>query len=419
MEKQLFRKIALERLSSPEQLDQLMRVTTPRGWLALIALGSVLFVVIVWSMIGSIPTKITGRGILIKSGGILDIVSLGDGQVIELKVKNGEYVRQNQVVAKVAQTELIGQIKKDKATLEEMRRQHEDITKFSNQNIRMQSDLIAKKRESLKYSTQVAEERLKWLEEKISIHDELLKEGLITRQTLLSTKQSYFATKEEIDRLKNEFQRLSVEKLSLSNEKQRAIFESQLKINEMERKILQLETELEIKSEVISHRTGRILEVLVGEGDFVNKGSPLFKLETEGNESTELEAVFYVSPADGKKVRPGMMAQISPSVVSREEYGFMKAEVKSVAEFPSTFQGMVRVLKNEQLASTLSGGGAPFEIYAKLETDPGTTSGYKWSSPEGPPVKIYSGTLSDVMVTIRRQSPISLVLPILKQRAGI
>ncbi len=36
----IFRKVALERLSSPEQLDQLLQVTDPKGWLALGALGA-------------------------------------------------------------------------------------------------------------------------------------------------------------------------------------------------------------------------------------------------------------------------------------------------------------------------------------------------------------------------------------------
>ena len=34
---QIFRKTALEKLSSPEQLDELMKITTPKGWVALIA----------------------------------------------------------------------------------------------------------------------------------------------------------------------------------------------------------------------------------------------------------------------------------------------------------------------------------------------------------------------------------------------
>ena len=38
----IFRKVALERLSSPEQLDQLMQVTSPKGWLALAGLGALL-----------------------------------------------------------------------------------------------------------------------------------------------------------------------------------------------------------------------------------------------------------------------------------------------------------------------------------------------------------------------------------------
>ena len=40
----MFRKVALDRLSSPEELDQLLRVTTSRSWLALLGLGGLLAV---------------------------------------------------------------------------------------------------------------------------------------------------------------------------------------------------------------------------------------------------------------------------------------------------------------------------------------------------------------------------------------
>ena len=58
----IFRKVALERLSSPEQLDQLMQVTSPRGWLALGAFGALLLTALGWSVLGSIPTDATGEG---------------------------------------------------------------------------------------------------------------------------------------------------------------------------------------------------------------------------------------------------------------------------------------------------------------------------------------------------------------------
>jgi HlyD family secretion protein len=38
----LFRKAAIDKLSSPERLDVLMEVTSPAGWVALWTLGGVL-----------------------------------------------------------------------------------------------------------------------------------------------------------------------------------------------------------------------------------------------------------------------------------------------------------------------------------------------------------------------------------------
>ena len=61
----IFRKEALERLSSPEQLDQLMQIVTPRSWLPLAALGGLLACGLTWSFLGSIPVTTTGRGVLV------------------------------------------------------------------------------------------------------------------------------------------------------------------------------------------------------------------------------------------------------------------------------------------------------------------------------------------------------------------
>lgn len=61
----IFRKEAIERLSSPEQLDQLMRIVSPRSWLPLAALGGLLACGLVWSFVGRIPVTTTGRGVLV------------------------------------------------------------------------------------------------------------------------------------------------------------------------------------------------------------------------------------------------------------------------------------------------------------------------------------------------------------------
>lgn len=51
----LFRKkISLEKVSSPEQMDDVIRVTTPAVWIALFALIAILVAILVWSIFGTI-----------------------------------------------------------------------------------------------------------------------------------------------------------------------------------------------------------------------------------------------------------------------------------------------------------------------------------------------------------------------------
>jgi multidrug efflux pump subunit AcrA (membrane-fusion protein) len=101
MQNGLFRKVALERLSSPEQLDQLMRVTTPKGWLALVGLGSLLILTLLWGIFGTIETTNAGQGILIRGSGVQTIESPVAGQIERISVQVGEDIKVGQPVASV------------------------------------------------------------------------------------------------------------------------------------------------------------------------------------------------------------------------------------------------------------------------------------------------------------------------------
>ncbi len=61
---QLYRKSALERISSPEQLDKALTVTSPMSWLSLIAVTMLILVTVIWSVTGTIPVTVTTVGIV-------------------------------------------------------------------------------------------------------------------------------------------------------------------------------------------------------------------------------------------------------------------------------------------------------------------------------------------------------------------
>ena len=103
MRQGLFRQAALERLSSPERLDELMEVTTPRSWLALLGLCGVLVAAAIWGVYGSVPTLVRGQGVLIREGSLQSVDAPVAGELRDLLVSPGDDVVREQVVARIYQ----------------------------------------------------------------------------------------------------------------------------------------------------------------------------------------------------------------------------------------------------------------------------------------------------------------------------
>lgn len=101
MPKQIFRKEAMERMSSPEQLDQLMPVTSRRGWIALTGIGALLVAALLWGVFGSIETTVPASGALMRAGGINNISAPANGEVQEVLVAVGDTVKAGQILVKL------------------------------------------------------------------------------------------------------------------------------------------------------------------------------------------------------------------------------------------------------------------------------------------------------------------------------
>lgn len=62
---QVFRQQALDKLNSPDDLNELLTVTSPRGWLMFLAAALLLVAAIVWSLVATIETTVSGSGMLV------------------------------------------------------------------------------------------------------------------------------------------------------------------------------------------------------------------------------------------------------------------------------------------------------------------------------------------------------------------
>jgi len=412
----IFRKVALERLSSPEQLDQMVQVTDPKGWLALTGIGAILLAAIGWGVFGSIPTVSQGDGILLRQGGISDLVSNAAGQVQEVLVSVGDVIEKGQPVARIQQDALLRQIADDRSKQAVLRDQYAEALRIASQQKQLRARDLAQQRANLQRSIETLEKDVSLLRERLDAQQALLNDGLITRETFLNTQQSLNAKRDQLAQARLDLNGLDLKRIEADQQLDQQLQARQTAIHDLELEIGELNAKLGENVNILSPYSGRVLEVLANRGDVVNPGTAILSVEVL---SENLQAVLFVPASTGKKVQPGMTVRLSPSTVKREEYGSLLGKVTWVAEFPSTSRGMIRLLGNEALVTRLMEQGPPIQVNVALTRDPATPTGYRWSSSRGPNLKISSGTLASGDIVVQEDRPIRLIIPKVREATGL
>jgi len=366
-----------------EKLDEMMKVTDPKGWIGLFSLFILIILGFIWFFFGKIPTKVNGTGMLINMGGIEAITANVSGRINQIDVKIGDFIVKDQPVANVSQFALLNDIHNQKEKILEQE-------KANQEKEEMRENFSAK-----------YQEELSALKNKLRAQERLLKNGLVIEKDALETKEKITETEKRIEDLK-------IAKLS-------DIFT----LNSLKRELNTLQGKYERDSTIVSLYNGQVFELEVAVGDVINPGTTLFTLESGDNKKNELQGVIYISALEAKKVEPGMKVFIIPSTVKPEEYGTMIGQVLSISSYPESFKGIMRVLHNEEVAKQILSKGTQVEVNVKLLNDNNTYSKYKWTSKDGPPIKIKSGTLCDAKITVKEKRPIEFVIPKIKEIIGI
>ncbi|MEI6414470.1 MAG: NHLP bacteriocin system secretion protein, partial [Pseudomonadota bacterium] len=372
---------------------------------------------VAWSWLGSLPVKVGGRCILLNPTGLADVVSAVSGRVLTLSVKVGDAVQEGQEVAHIAQPELLDRIDQATARLRELEAQGRVVKTFSERGEVLTTQTLAQNRHNLESQLKAALAHVRLAADRVAVQGKLLKDGLVTAQTLVATRQEKVQAELEAEGLRHQIKQLELRRLEAEKLSRNEVTSIESQISEARRALASLEEARRQATRLESPFGGRVVELKTGPGMLVGQGSPVLTVE-RFDASGGLQALVYVPASDGKKVRLGMEAQISPSTVRREEHGFMVGRVERVADYPATPQSMGLLLQNDALVRELAGSAPPFEARVGL-VPASNPSGYQWSSAAGAPVKLTSGTLCRADILVDRQRPIALVIPIFRQSVGL
>lgn len=407
----MFRKAAIEKVSSPEQLDQMMQVTSPMGWLALSTVGVVLFVVLIWSVVGTIPELVDGQGVLIRGERLSEVKASVGGTLVSISVNPDTEVAPGQVLAVIARdrTEIEEKITMKREQLNRLRAQHAGENSADEMNqARNQSMIGIKRSELASLRTQRQNQQ------------ELVNKGLKPGNVLFDFDRRISGVTGEINSLERENTMVRTRMAPRENEERQTEAEIQQLQNNLER----------TTTEVRSPEAGRIVEVLKSANDKLREGDVLLRLEVvkatvaapgqrefcAGN----IHAVMYIAGNLAGKVKPGQAARVSPSDVKKEEYGFMVGQVAWVSNFAASPDDMREKLKNDSLVQTYRQNGPVFEARVCLTPDEANKfSGFRWSSSQGPPKRVDSGSMATASLVVDQRKPYTYVVPAVRRATGL
>ena len=371
-------KKTIERLSSPEQIDQMLNLAQPITWYPLLCIFLLIGTVLIWSFVGRIPTEISGNGVSLSPKGVFSIQSKTSGIVTNVGITEGKQLNKGDYIATIYNSKQIA---------------------------------ILTRLESALYALEKQGSELLMLQGRLHDRKALYEQGLIAKTVFEDTQSEVTEKLISIEAAKASLETLLSELEETSSSE---VFDKKWLLETLkgEHNLKELEDKL---SEIYSPSAGKVLEVLIQPGDFVDKEKDLVWMEYPRLPGEKARFYAYFPVQMGNKVHQGMPVRIEPTIANPQEYGSIIGKVLKVSPFSVSEAEMFATLRNRQLVNYLTAGApAVVEVIVEPKTDNSTPSTYAWTSKEGPPFPIPTGTVCSVKITVEEQPPISYLIPLWK-----
>jgi HlyD family secretion protein len=333
----------------------------------------------------------------------------------ELRI--GDAVKKGQILGRIAQPELEQQIAAQRTVVRQLQEEESQASASARLLQPVQEKSAQLQQAALQRTIASKRDQLRSLRVILQGQEELLRDGLITRQRFEQTRQQAMAAESDIDQAQTQLERLSVERIETAEARQARLREVRSRLLQAQNRLDDLVVQHRLASSITSTYDGTVVETMAMKGDALKSGQPVLSVEVDEG---VLQAVIYLPPeSNAKLLKPGMPAQISPATAKKERFGYLIGKVTGISQYPATEQGMLSLFNNAALVRELTRNGPPLAVEVELLRDPATRSGYRWSSGTGARVELSSGTLATGTFVVENKRPISLLIPLLREMVGV
>ena len=413
----MFREAALERLKSPEQLDQRIGLIPPGMRLLAASVSVIVAAALAWAVFGSIPTRTNGRGVLLaERTGNFTVSALSPGLVLDMFVKPGDYVAAGAEIASIEQRLLSAEIEHAAAEIERLEANLAKLKAANAVQIRQGEETAIRQLAAIDGQMAANSVRRDRLRQLVTGYEALHARGMMAQTEVIARQEQYDQTVLEL--ANGGARKIEIEAALQKKRDDIADIErqKQAEIDAKKGELEDLRVKMAVGSTVRAPIGGVILEVRMGRGDVAKEGSVLATIRpARAGSADTLEVLALLGGERRKRVTVGMDARVVPDGTKKEEYGSMRGRVVWVSEGEVSNEHIEQILQNAQLTKRLVGDGSA--LLARIELVPSSEnpSGFAWWSGSGPPYRITAGSVASVGIIIGQERPISLVIPALRK----
>jgi hemolysin D len=370
-----------------ESINTMPRVWT-RGMLYLLAIFTA--IVVPWSMLSKVDETGTAKGKLEPKGKTFNLDAAVAGEVAEIRVKEGETLKQGQVLVKLesdltrtelqqAQAKLEGQINR-LSQLQLMKNQLQGGTMLTQQQqgkaiAAAQLAKIEETRQRLEHSKtqrKIASERLARDNKEVERYRSLVGDGIVAEVQVIAQQRIADTTREDLNQASSAMQQAEAQLKEQQQQYQGTLRDNELTLLGIQRQIKDLDSEI---------------ASLQGEINQTKEQINALKFQLQRREiRSPIDGILFQLPIDkpGAVVQPGqLIAQIAPQNVPlvlradmpSQESGFLEVGMPVQIKFDAypyqdygTVKGQVTwVSPNSKITQTPQGAIQTFELEVTLD----------------------------------------------------
>lgn len=407
----IYRQNAIKSFNERDEFQQPIRIITPKSWIYLIIFLLLFIAGFLWLVFGKISTLVMGQGIIFaKNAEIINIMSpISGGYVTQLLVSPGEKVQKGQIIAKLVNPNIAGEVKELVDYINEQKLKLQELTVTAKREIDHRTQQIQDSIQFTQAENVSLQEKMNNLGALLKTHEAAFKKGILSRLELTSVQVAYYDAKREISKNQTAL-------VGLNQSKNDYIESWNTKIRDIEEKLAQSQYNLQklkgnitLIETVTSPVNGIITNNYVKQGDYLTEKQTLSNIMTYSN---NLEVIAFFNDEISKKISIGMPAKIFPKHINSLEYGAILGKVTYVSELPIPPQSLQSLLENQKEVDKFVQHGPVFKVKIALIPSQDNVTGYLWTTSAGPAEKISIGSLVDAGIIIKKEQPLRMIINI-------